>query len=158
QIRLKIDKPQDIALEIETPEATMPRFNPVVRLMQADGHEVVTNVYTKRNNNGLYMMKMIQAKATVTLRSTGEDLLEIRDITTDCWSPDFAYRVLVRSQIPHVGKVDIVEERVNIEPGQSKPLTIHVEREESFKGFVAIAVEGLPAGVMAVTGMENPIE
>ncbi|HUQ92263.1 MAG TPA: hypothetical protein VM120_11330 [Bryobacteraceae bacterium] len=157
-IRLKIDKPQDITIETQTPEATMPRFNLIVRVMQPDGHEVVTNVHTKRNNNGLYMMKMIQAKTTVTLRSAGEYRLEIRDITTDCWAPDFAYRVLVRSQIPHIGKVNIVEERVNIEPGQSKPLTVHIEREEGFKGYVAISVEGLPAGVVTMTGMENPIE
>jgi hypothetical protein len=32
-----------------------------VRLIAPGGGEVVTNVYTKRNNNGLYMMKMIQA-------------------------------------------------------------------------------------------------
>lgn len=158
RIKVKIDKPQDLAIEIETPEATMPRFNPVVRLMQPDGFEVVTNVYTKRNNNGLYMMKMIQAKTTVTLRSAGEYLLEIRDITTDCWAPDFAYRVLVRPQIAHAGAVEIVEDRVNLEPGQSKPLTIRLEREEGFKGYVAIAVEGLPEGVTAVTGMENPVE
>ncbi len=157
-IKLKIDQPQDLAIEIETPEATMPRFNPVVRVMQPDGHEVVTNVYTKRNNNGLYMMKMIQAKTTVTLRSAGEYLVQIRDITTDCWAPDFAYRVLIRPAMAHVGQVEIVEDRMNLEPGQSKPLTVHLDREEGFKGFVAISVEGLPEGVVAVTGMENPIE
>jgi hypothetical protein len=58
----------------------------------------------------------------------------------------------------HVGQVEIVEDRLNLEPGQSKPLTIKMEREEGFKGFVAISVDGLPEGVVAVTGMENPIE
>lgn len=158
EIRLKIAAPRDLAIEIETPEATMPRFNPVVRVMQPDGHEVVTNVYTKLNNNGLYMMKMIQAKTVVTLRSVGEYRIQIRDITSDCWSKDFAYRVLIRPQVPHLGEITLAEDRVNLEPGQSKPLTVNVDREEGFKGFVAVSVDGLPEGVTAVTGLENPVE
>ncbi|MBM3739940.1 MAG: hypothetical protein FJW39_29625 [Acidobacteria bacterium] len=158
EIRLRITEPRDLAIEVETPEATMPRFNPVVRVMQPDGHEVVTNVYTKRNNNGLYMMKMIQAKSTVTLRAVGEYTIQIRDITSGCWSPDFAYRVLIRPRIPHLGEVALAEDRVNLEAGLSKPLTVRVDREEGFKGFVSISVEGLPAGVTAVPGLENPVE
>lgn len=159
RVRLAVDKPQDLAIEVETPEATMPRFNPVIRLLAPDGgHEIVTNVYTKRNNNGLYMMKMIQAKSTVTLRSSGEYVLEIRDITTDVAGDDFAYRVLVRPQIPHVGKVDVPEDRINLEPGESKPITINLEREEAFNGLVLAGAEGLPAAVSAMAGMANPVE
>lgn len=158
EIRLEITAPRDLAIEIETPEAAMPRFNPVVRVMQPGGHEVVTNVYTKLNNNGLYMMKMIQAKTTVTLRSVGEYRIQIRDITSDCWSKDFAYRVLIRPQVPHLGEITLAEDRINLEPGQSKPLTVNIDREEGFKGFVAITVDGLPPGVTAVTGLENPVE
>ena len=84
RIKLRVDKPQDLAFEIETPAATMPRFNPIVRVLEPGGAEVVTNVHTKLNNNGLYMMKMIQAKTTVSLRNPGEYIFEIRDITTDC--------------------------------------------------------------------------
>ncbi|MEX2262253.1 MAG: hypothetical protein WD696_09895 [Bryobacteraceae bacterium] len=157
-IRLKVDKPRDLAIEIETPEATMPRFNPVVRLMAPHGGEVATNVHTKRNNNGLYMMKMIQAKTTLTLRAAGVYLLQVRDITTDRGGPDFAYRVLVRPQIPHVGKVEVAEDRVNLEAGAVKPITINIEREEEFGGFAAVSLEGLPRGVTAVTGMEKPVE
>jgi hypothetical protein len=166
RIKLRIDKPQDLAIEVETPEATMPRFNPVVRLLAPGGDrggdaaaaEVVTNVYTKRNNNGLYMMKMIQAKSTVTLRSAGDYLMEIRDITTDLSSDDFAYRILVRPQIPHVGKVEVPEDRINLEPGQAKPITIIMEREEGFSGLVLASAEGLPPGVTATAGMANPVD
>jgi hypothetical protein len=158
RIRLRIDAPQDLAIEVETPRATMPRFNPVVRLLAPDGAEVVTNVYTKRNNNGLYMMKMIQAKSTFTLRSAGDYLLEIRDITTDVAGDDFHYRVLVRPQIPHVGKVELAEDRINLEPGQAKPLTVNLDREEEFKGLVLLSAQGLPEGVTSTAGMANPIE
>jgi hypothetical protein len=158
RIRLRVESPQDLAIEVETPEATMPRFNPVVRLLAPGGAEVVTNVYTKRNNNGLYMMKMIQAKSTFTLRSAGDYLLEVRDITTDVVADDFVYRVLVRPQIPHIGKVEINEDRINLEPGQAKPLTVNLEREEGFTGLVLVAAEGLPGGVAATAGMANPVE
>ena len=159
RIRLRVDAPQDLVIEVETPEATMPRFNPVVRLMApGGGGEVVTNVYTKRNNNGLYMMKMIQAKSTFTLRSPGEYLMEIRDITTDVAGDDFAYRVLVRPQIPHVGKAEVAEDHLNLEAGQAKALTVNLEREEGFAGLVLLAAEGLPPGVTATAGMANPVE
>ena len=158
RFRLRIGAPQDLAIEVETPEATMPRFNPVVRLIAPDGGEVVTNVYTKRNNNGLYMMKMIQAKSTFTLRSAGDYLMEVRDITTDVSSDDFAYRILVRQQIPHVGKIEVAEDRLNLEPGQAKALTVNMEREEGFAGLVLISAEGLPSGVTATMGLANPVE
>ncbi len=158
RFKVRLDKAQDLAMEVETPLATMPRFNPVVRLLAADGSEMVTNVYTKRNNNGLYMMKMIQAKSTFTLRAPGEYTLEIRDITTDVAGDDFAYRVLLRPRIPHVGKVDVAEDRLNLEPGQSKAITVNVDREEDFKGLVLVGAEGLPVGVTATAGMANPVE
>lgn len=157
-VRVKVDKAQDLVLEIETPAATMPRFNPVVRVLEPGGSEIVTNVYTKLNNNGLYMMKMIQAKTAFSLHAPGEYRVEIRDITTDCSGADFTYRVLVRKKIPHIGKVEAVEDHVNLEPGKSKPVTIHVDREEDFAGFVVLSAENLPAGVSAITGIENPVE
>src|SRR5436190_91673 len=158
RIRLKIEKPQDLAIEIETPEATLPRFNPVVRLMEPGGREIAGDVYTKLNNNGLYMMKMIESKTTVSLHSPGEYTLQIRDITTDGAAPDFLYRVLVRPQIPHVGNVEVAEDHINIEAGSSKPLTVLVDREEGFNGYVTVAVENLPAGVTAVAALENPLD
>lgn len=155
---LAIDKPQGIVIEVETPEATLPRFNPVVRLLDERGNEIVTNVYTKLNNNGLYMMKMIQAKSIVTLRSAGNYRLEVRDITTDCAAADFAYRILIRPQVPHIGKVVIASTPVNLPRGQAKPVAIQIEREEDFKGFASISVEGLPPGVTAHAALANPVE
>ena len=34
-VELKVDSAQELVLEIQTPQATMPRFNPVVRLLDA---------------------------------------------------------------------------------------------------------------------------
>ncbi len=157
-IRLNIEKPQALAIEVETPEATLPRFNPVVRLMEPGGREIAGDVYTKRNNNGLYMMKMIEAKTIVSLQAPGEYTIQIRDITSDGSGPDFLYRVLVRPQIPHVGSVEVVEDHINLEAGSSKPLTVLIDREEGFSGYVTVEVEGLPAGVTAVAALENPLD
>ncbi len=157
-IQLRLDKAQDLAIEIETPQATMPRFNPVVRLMESNGNEIVTNVYTKLNNNGLYMMKMIQPKTAFTMSAPGVYTLQIRDITTDCGGPDFAYRVLVRPQIPHVGKLTASADHLNLQAGETQALTVTLDREEEFGGVVALEAEGLPAGVTAVAAMEKPVD
>ncbi len=157
-IRVRVDKPQDLAIEVETPQATLPRFNPVVRLMEPGGREMATDVYTKLNNNGLYMMKMIEAKTTVSLRAPGIYSMQIRDITTDCGGEDFTYRVLVRPQMPHVGKITLAEDHLNLEAGSSRPLNLQIDREEGFQDYVTAAVEGLPAGVTAMTAIENPQE
>lgn len=157
-IQVRVDQPQELVLEIETPKATMPRFNPVIRLLDSLGNELVTNVHTKRNNNGLYMMKMIHPKATVTLRSAGVYRLEIRDITTDCSGEDFAYRVLVRPNLPHLGKVILSEAQVNLRLGSASELHLTTEREEGFAGTVAFELEGLPVGVSVGPGVANPVE
>ncbi len=157
-IRLKVDKPQKLAIEVDTPEATLPRFNPIVRVMEPGGREIATDVYTKLNNNGLYMMKMIEAKTTVSLSAPGEYTLQIRDIATNGGGPDFAYRVLVRPQVPHVGHVAVTEDHINLAAGGSRPLTVTIDREEGFSGYVTVAVEGLPVGVTAVAALDNPIE
>ena len=157
-IHLKIETPQDLAIEVETPEATLPRFNPVVRLMDPEGREIATDVYTKLNNNGLYMMKMIEAKTTVSLMSTGQYTMQIRDITTNGAGPDFLYRVLVRPQIPHLGNFDAAEDHINLQAGSSHVLTVTIDREEGFKGYVTLGVEGLPEGVTALPALEDHLE
>ncbi|MDQ2899839.1 MAG: hypothetical protein M3Y07_08565, partial [Acidobacteriota bacterium] len=116
--------------------------------------------YTKLNNNGLYMMKMIEPKTALNLQAPGEYTMAIRDITTGCAGEDFSYRILVRKQIPHVGKIevggDMGLDHVNLEPGASKPVSVKIDREEGFAGYVTLAFSGLPAGVTALQAMEKP--
>jgi hypothetical protein len=154
-IHLKVERPQAIAIEVQTPEATLPRFNPVVRLISPDGREVATDVYTKLNNNGLYMMKMIEAKTTVNLTTSGEYTIQVRDITTNSAGSDFLYRVLVRPQVPHLGKIEIAEDHINLEAGSSHPVIVMIDREEGFSQYVSLDVEGLPAGVSVLPALEN---
>ena len=50
----KIEKAQDIVFEVETLEATLPRFNPVVRLLEPGGREIATDVYTAQQQRPLH--------------------------------------------------------------------------------------------------------
>ncbi len=152
RIRFRVDQPQELALEIETPRETMPIFNPVVRVLDAEGREAVTNVYTKRNNNGLYMMKMIEPKTVFGMPAAGEYTLEIRDLTPDHGGESFAYRVCVRPRLPHLGKVTFSETHLNLAPGEVKPVTVLVEREEGYQDLLLVQAENLPAGVQALPG------
>jgi hypothetical protein len=145
-------------LRFKLPEATLPRFNPVVRLIDPDGREIATDVYTKLNNNGLYMMKMIEAKTAVNLTTPGEYTIQIRDITTNGAGPDFLYRILVRPQVPHVGKIEVAEDHINLEAGSSHPITVTIDREEGFSEYVTFDVEGLPAGVTVLPALEDHVE
>ena len=79
----RIDGPADIAMEIETPAVAPPFFNPVVRLLNGSGEEVVSNVFAGRGACSGAMTKSLQAKTIVPLRDPGDYTLEIRDATAD---------------------------------------------------------------------------
>lgn len=157
-IRLQVEKAQKLTIEVETPAATAPFFNPVVRLMEPGGTEIVTSVYTRLNNNNLKVFKALQSKVTFDLQSPGLYTLQVHDLTTDFGRDDFKYRVLVREQIPHVGSFSVLQDSVNLTPGSTRTLTLKADREEGFKGTLAFSVENLPRGVTAITGLENPDE
>lgn len=157
-LKINVDKAQDMVIEVETPAATTPVFNPIVRLMEPGGTEIIGNVYTRLNNNNLGMMKSLKAKATFSLVAPGLYTLDIRELNTDHAGENFKYRVLIRPQIPHVGKLKVQQERVNLPSGGTRPLSIRLEREEGYQGTVVLQVEDLPTGVTAFTGVEDPNE
>jgi len=68
----------------------------------------------------------------------------------------FKYRVLIRPQVPHIGKIAVKEESINVQPGKAEKLTLTVAEEEGYAGTVAVAVENLPPGVQALTSTEVP--
>jgi hypothetical protein len=152
--RFRIEGPQDIAIEIETPAAAPPVFNPIVRLLDAAGEEVATNVMTGVGACSGELSKSLQAKTTVPLRNPGEYTVEIRDTTSDLGGPDFRYRVQVRPQVPHIGEVSIEEDRLNLVPGSAKAVRVLFDREEDYRGAVAVAADGLPPGVRAMAGAD----
>ncbi len=150
-----IDNPQDIAIEIQTPDLGPPLFNPIVRLLRTSGDEGCNhNVFVGRGACTGELTKSIQAKTTVPLRDTGDYTVEIRDTTPDLSSPGFHYRVMVRPQIPHVGEVKIQEDHINLSPGLARPVRVMFDREEGFEGAIGVSAEALPPGITTLAGAD----
>jgi hypothetical protein len=152
--RFQIDGPRDIAIEVETPAAAPPLFNPIVRLLDGSGEEVATNVMAGVGACSGELSKSLQAKTTIPLRNPGEYTVEIRDVTSDLGGPEFRYRVQVRPQAPHVGEVGIDEDRLNLAPGSAKAVRVTFDREEDYQGAIAVSADGLPPGVRALPGAD----
>ena len=152
--RFRLDAPTDIAIEVETPAAAPPLFNPVVRLLDPAGSEAATNLLAGRSLCTGALTKSLEVKTIIPLRDTGEYRLEIRDMTSEVAGADFRYRILVRPQIPHVGNVRIDEDRINLAPGEAKTVRVAFDREEDFRGAIAVSAESLPHGVEALAGAD----
>ena len=143
--RFHLDKPADIAIEIETPAAAPPYFNPIFRLLNNAGEEVASNIFAGKGACTGAMTKSMQSKTILPLRDTGDYTLEIRDATADLAGADFQYRVQVRPQVPHVGQVKVDADAMNLAQGEAKMIRVAFDREEDYRGAVTVAAESLPA-------------
>jgi hypothetical protein len=150
--RFAVDGPRNIAIEVETPGIAPPYFNPIIRMLNAAGEEVATNLQAGRGACNPAMNKSLQAKTLVPLREPGEYTVEVFSATT---APGpYAYRLMLRPQIPHVGQVRIESDHVNLLPAGATSIRISFDREEDFQGGVAVSAEGLPPGVQALVGAD----
>jgi hypothetical protein len=152
--RFHLDKPADLAIEIEAPAAAPPYFNPIFRLLNPAGEEVASNILAGRGACSGALTKSMQSKTILPLRDTGDYTIEIRDATSDFAGADFQYRLQVRPQVPHVGAVKVDADVVNVTQGQAKILHVAFDREEDYRGAVMVATESLPPGVSAVAGAD----
>ncbi len=139
-----------IALEVETPNQTIPLFNPYLRIYDDQGVEVLTNVHSTLNGNN-EISKQIQPKTIHAFPRAGRFTLEIRDITS---SYGDVYKVLLRPQVPHMGQIHVDESHLNLVAGRASKLSLVTDQEEGFEGYVVMTVEGLPEGVKAHTATE----
>ena len=142
-----------IALEIETPHATVPVFNPYLKMVDAEGAEVLTNVHSILNAN-TEIEKQIRPKVIHSFPRAGQFTLEIRDITASFGGPSMAYRVLLRPQVPHMGRIHVAEGHLNLVAGTATPLSLVTDQEEHFEGSIALSLAGLPSGVTAVAATQ----
>ena len=152
--KLRIPAKAKLAFEIEGPEAVTPTFNPHVSVIDANGEEMLTNYFRKMDDGANRWVRMIRSKVIYTFEREGDYTLQIRDITARYGEPAFKYRVLVRPQIPHVGKIEVQEDAANLVPGEASKLTIITDQEEGFGGEVVLKIEGLPRGVEALAGAD----
>lgn len=142
-----------IALEIETPRATVPVFNPYLKMVDAEGAEVLTNVHSILNAN-TEIEKQIRPKVIHSFPRAGDFTLEIRDITAAFGGPSMAYRVLIRPQVPHMGQIHLEEDHLNLVAGTATPLSLVTDQEEHFEGSIALSLAGLPPGVTSVAATQ----
>lgn len=151
--QFQVEPGQRLAFEIETPEIKLPYFNPRVSVVDAQDREIFTNihrrlaVYNSMGEEEQYPRSLLP-KVIYNFDTGGQYFLQVRDITSRYGGPGYAYRLLVRPQIPHVGQVVLEQtEHLNLVRGQARKLTISTSREEEFTGDVAFSFQGLPPGV-----------
>ncbi|MYC81235.1 MAG: hypothetical protein F4X19_03955 [Acidobacteria bacterium] len=160
--RFRAEAGQKLAFEIETPEDSLPHFNPWLKLLDGSGNELVSNIYMEYGGDGDDVNKTVERKTVFTIEQTGSYFLQIRELTSVQGGPRFRYRLLVRPQVPHLGRVEISlgvtpslstlidkTDRINLEAGQAREMVVVCEKEEGFQGNVLLTVDNLPPGVQA---------
>ena len=160
QIETKPD--QALAFEIETPRLRPPHFSPWLKVLNAQGEVVLQNIFREYGGNGIDPNRYLERKTVHTFQEGGKYTLLIRDATDMASGEGYAYRLLVRPQIPHIGRMEVslgvfsvssqlieMTDRLNMRPGATQKLTLVADLEEGFSGEVSVQVENLPAGIRA---------
>ncbi len=149
-VSFQVQPGQKLSFELETPEATLPDFNPRMAVLDEAGRVVLSNVYRRVVRQALSYSKTIEPKTIHTFLRGGTYTLRVRDTTQRNGASDFRYRLLVRPQIPHAGELQVQEDRLNLIPGEAGKLTVTTGQEEGFAGQIVLRIEGLPPGVEAL--------
>ena len=152
-VRFSVKEGDKLVFEIETPEKSLPQLNPLLRVLDADGVEALTNIWSRVNANG-NISKQIYPKTAYAFPRAGDFTLEVRDITASYGDPEMRYAVLVRPWIPHLGEAHVDTDRLNLVAGETQALSIEIDQEEGYEGLALFSIEGLPEGVDAVLGAE----
>ena len=153
-VSFRVQPGQKLGFELETPEATLPDFNPRWAVLDEAGQVVLSNVYRRVVRQALSYSKTIEPKTIHTFLRGGTYTLRVRDTTQRNGASDFRYRLLARPQIPHAGELRVREDRLNLVPGEVGKLTVTTGQEEGFAGQILLQVEGLPPGVQALPGTD----
>ncbi len=152
----RVEAGQSLAFEIETPETTPPHFNPRISVASSKGRQLFSNVHHRIslfNNNAEQeaYLKGVEPKAVYTFADAGEYVLTVRDITARYGTDTYAYRLVVRPQVPHVGEISSPGiDRINLVRGKATRLVLTSLLEEGFSGDVTYTFSGLPPGVSAL--------
>ncbi len=160
--RFHADRGQKLAFEIRTPHNRPPDFHPWLTILDGQGEILIVNFYRRVSNGSPVWVKYPQPKSLYTFEDEGDYYLKIRDLTSRAGGDKFEYQVVVRPQVPHLGKIAAVTinefgqlnrrdplSGINIKAGHTEKINIISEWEEGFAGEVAFSFEGLPEGVVA---------
>ena len=152
--RFKVRDGAKLAFEVQTPDVTPPFFNPRLSVLDAEGNESFNNIYRRLGRQFQFYSKTVEPKTLHTFESGGEFTLQVRDITSRQGDPGFVYRLLIRPQIPHMGDIEVKDDRVNLKAGTAGKLTVITDQEEGFGGEIVLSIKNLPAGVEALPGTD----
>ncbi len=176
--RFQLAAGQKLVFEVETPRVSPPAFTPSLKVLDSAGHPLFDNKHRKialtrqdpiflvellklhlpdRGSCGvgsLAFFESLEAKMVAEFGVAGDYILQVGDLTTQQGHTDHAYRVLVRPLIPHVGELELEGDRINLTRGRVRKLKVTTGLEEGFSGQVALSLEGLPPGVVPLTGTE----
>ena len=151
---VKAERGQQVAFEVETPQVGPPQFNPRFGILDEEGRELFSNVYKRLGRQLTFYLKTVEPKTLYTFERSGEYSLVVSDLTRRFGNDGFRYRLLLRPQIPHVGKVGTDTDRLNLVAGQAGKITVTTDQEEGYSGDIALVLEGLPEGVAFFPGTE----
>ena len=93
-VSFQVQPGQKLSFEMETPEATLPDFNPRLAVLDEGGRVVLSNVYRRVVRQALSYSKTIEPKTIHTFLRGGTYTLRVRDTTqrnglptsaTACW-------------------------------------------------------------------------
>ena len=147
--RFRVQAGEALAFEVETPRQIVPRFNPWLRVMDENQDVIFSCVYNRVEGNNVQLFRYFEPKMVYTFQQ-GEYTVEIRDLTRRHGGPEFVYRLMIRRQVPHIGKLQLDVDRINLVQGEGKPLIVTADREEGFEGEIALSVDNLPEGLEAL--------
>ncbi|MCB1019911.1 MAG: hypothetical protein KDC27_08285 [Acidobacteria bacterium] len=153
RVRFSAKEGDKLVFEITTPEKSLPEINPLLRVIDPDGNETLTNIWSRVNVND-NISKQIYPKTAYAFPRDGEFTLEIRDITATYGDRAMRYGVLVRPWVPHLGEAHVGPDRLNLVAGKADRVSVEIDQEEGYDGLAVFSIEGLPEGVEAVTGAE----
>ena len=176
--RFQLPAGQTLVFEVETPRMSPPVFSPSLKVLDSAGHPLFDNKHRKialTRQDPIFLVELLklhlpdrgtcsigslaffeslEAKMVAEFGVAGEYTLQIGDLTSEQGHSVHAYRVLIRPAIPHVGELELEGDRINLTRGQVRTLKVTTGLEEGYSGQVALSLEGLPPGVVPLTGTE----
>ncbi|MBI83746.1 MAG: hypothetical protein CMJ81_11160 [Planctomycetaceae bacterium] len=141
---------ETLAFEVETTNQLHPDFTPWMVVSNPHDQNDSSNIHRMVQSNSGYWLKDIKSKMILTFEKSGKYTLRVSDLTSRRGGSDFNYLLLIRPQVPHIGEVTLRgKDCINLIPGETKTLTLIVDREEGFSDPVALFLENLPPGIQA---------
>jgi hypothetical protein len=158
--RLHVKAGESLAFEIETPREQPPYFIPELILIDSKGREILSNIEEHSSpiatdGHPISYLKRVVPKLVYNFPGEGDYILKIRDATSRYGNDAYAYRVLIRPQVPHIGEVvfkdkDKDVDQMNLVQGEAHKITVIASEEEGFSGDVAYTLSGLPPGIQVL--------